>query len=146
MHAVRPRYVASMSKTLQVLKMCSSHGISDWSPLRTRSAATRTTRSFWYMCREWPPAKSVTACCMTRMDDGIRAFKVKLAAVSRSFDGAVKLKAICVIGGPDGTSPSKLKVYINRDDLDFSLAESLPAVQEWDLQSQQQGLLDYPTM
>jgi len=63
-----------------------------------------------------------------------------------SFDGAVKLKAICVIGGPDGTSPSKLKVYINRDDLDFSLAESLPAVQEWDLQSQQQGLLDYPTM
>jgi hypothetical protein len=26
------------------------------------------------------------------------------------FDGAVKLKAISIIGGPDGTAPAKLKV------------------------------------
>ena len=37
--------------------------------------------------------------------------------------------------------------FINRDDIDFSTAESLPAVQEWDLQEEDpQGLLEYPTM
>ncbi|KAG1670383.1 hypothetical protein FOA52_000143 [Chlamydomonas sp. UWO 241] len=62
------------------------------------------------------------------------------------FDGAVKLKAICVVGGPAGSSPAKLKVFINRDDLDFSAVESLPAVQEWDLQAERQTVLEYATI
>lgn len=61
------------------------------------------------------------------------------------FDGAVKLKAICIIGGQNGTAPSKLRVYINRDDLDFSTVSSLPPVQEWDLQDNTAGVIEYPT-
>jgi PITH domain len=57
----------------------------------------------------------------------------------------VKLKAICIVGGQNGTAPSKLRVYINRDDLDFSAVSSMPAVQEWDLQDNSAGLLEYPT-
>eukprot|EP00877_Chromochloris_zofingiensis_P004677 jgi/Chrzof1/1420/Cz10g07110.t1 len=62
------------------------------------------------------------------------------------FDGAVKLKAICVIGGPDRKAPAKLRVFINRDDLDFATVHGMAAVQEWDLQeNNSQGLLEYPT-
>ncbi|KAL6753494.1 DUF1000-domain-containing protein [Haematococcus lacustris] len=62
------------------------------------------------------------------------------------FDGAVKLRAICVIGGGAGSSPSQLKVYTNRDDLDFEAVGALPAVQEWDLQAENPGgVLEYPT-
>eukprot|EP01026_Neomeris_dumetosa_P041413 TRINITY_DN3431_c0_g1_i6.p2 TRINITY_DN3431_c0_g1~~TRINITY_DN3431_c0_g1_i6.p2 ORF type:complete len:118 (-),score=7.06 TRINITY_DN3431_c0_g1_i6:52-405(-) len=32
------------------------------------------------------------------------------------FDGSVKLKAICIVGGEDGSHPSHMKVYINRED------------------------------
>lgn len=60
------------------------------------------------------------------------------------FDGAVKLTGITVIGGPDGASPSKLKVYINRDDLDFATVADLPAVQEWELLENYSGQIEYP--
>lgn len=36
--------------------------------------------------------------------------------------------------------------YINRDNLDFSIVSTLPPVQEWDLQFDQSGVLEYPTM
>mmetsp|Transcript_8931 Transcript_8931/g.19060 ORF Transcript_8931/g.19060 Transcript_8931/m.19060 type:complete len:208 (-) Transcript_8931:806-1429(-) len=61
------------------------------------------------------------------------------------FDGAVKLKAISVIGGTGGTAPAKLRVYTNRSDLDFSSVSSVPAVQEWDLQEDVGGMMEYPT-
>lgn len=62
------------------------------------------------------------------------------------FDGAVKLKAISIIGGSRGTAPAKLKVFVNRDDIDFAAAEHMPPTQEWDLQEEDpQGLLEYPT-
>lgn len=61
------------------------------------------------------------------------------------FDGAVKLTGITVVGGPDGASPSKLKVFINRDDLDFSTVADLPAVQEWELLENAGGQIEYPT-
>lgn len=60
------------------------------------------------------------------------------------FDGSVKLKAIQIIGGANGTSPGSLKLYTNRDDLDLSSVQSMPAVQEWELQDDQQGLIEYP--
>lgn len=62
------------------------------------------------------------------------------------FDGAVKLTGITVVGGPDGTAPAKLKVYTNRDDLDFSTVADLPAVQEWELLENGAGLIEYPTL
>lgn len=61
------------------------------------------------------------------------------------FTGAVKLQAITVIGGPDGASPAKLKVFVNRDDLDFSTAGQLAPVQEWDLVENLAGTMEYPT-
>jgi hypothetical protein len=61
------------------------------------------------------------------------------------FSGSVKLTGITVVGGPDGASPAKLKVFINRDDLDFSAAADLPAVQEWDLLENYGGQIEYPT-
>ena len=61
------------------------------------------------------------------------------------FDGAVKLRGITVIGGPDGAAPAKLKVWINREDLDFGTVADLPAAQEWDLVDNPRGLVEYPT-
>eukprot|EP00983_Pelagomonas_calceolata_P116769 1160347-Pelagomonas_calceolata.AAC.1 len=63
------------------------------------------------------------------------------------FDGAVKLKAISVIGGGDPSkSPSKMKVWVNREDVDFAAAERMPPVQEWELQPENVGgVLEYPT-
>ncbi|GBF98342.1 hypothetical protein Rsub_11236 [Raphidocelis subcapitata] len=62
------------------------------------------------------------------------------------FDGAVKLKAVCVIGGPDGRAPSKMRLFINRDDLDFAAVGSMAAVQEFDLQEANPGgTVEYPT-
>ncbi|GAX83831.1 hypothetical protein CEUSTIGMA_g11255.t1 [Chlamydomonas eustigma] len=63
------------------------------------------------------------------------------------FDGAVKLKAIAVVGGLEGSAPAHLKVFINRDDVDFSLAETATPVQEWALQEDtRRVVLEYPTL
>jgi hypothetical protein len=62
------------------------------------------------------------------------------------FDGQVKLTAICVIGGPEGRAPTKLRVFVNRDDLDFAAVQGMAPTQEWDLQEDNnRGLLEYPT-
>ncbi|KFM26470.1 PITH domain-containing protein 1 [Auxenochlorella protothecoides] len=65
------------------------------------------------------------------------------------FDGAVSLKAICVIGAPDGRGPAKLRVnrrvYVNREDLDFGMVADLQPIQEWDLVDNTAGVVDYPT-
>jgi PITH domain len=49
------------------------------------------------------------------------------------------------VGGADGTSPSALRAYINRDDLDFSAVEDAPPVQEWELVENLRGDIEYPT-
>lgn len=48
------------------------------------------------------------------------------------------------MGGSDGTAPASLKVYINRDDLDFGMVATLPPTQTWDLQENGSGELEYP--
>jgi len=60
------------------------------------------------------------------------------------FAGSVNIKAISVIGGMDGTSPSKMRAFINRD-LDFESVQDISAIQEWDLQEDFGGILEYPT-
>ncbi|MBA0694046.1 hypothetical protein Goari_004379, partial [Gossypium aridum] len=69
---------------------------------------------------------------------------------ARVFGGAlftsdVKIKSISVVGGADGTSPSKLRVFINREGIDFSDAQSMQPVQEWELVENLQGVLEYQT-
>lgn len=54
-------------------------------------------------------------------------------------------QAICIIGGGDGTAPSELRVFTNRDDLDFAAVAELTPVQRWDLQENSNGQLEYPT-
>ncbi|KAI4380137.1 hypothetical protein MLD38_006360 [Melastoma candidum] len=61
------------------------------------------------------------------------------------FTSDVKIRSICIVGGADGTSPSKMRVFINRDGIDFSDAQSMQAVQEWDLVENTQGILEYQT-
>jgi hypothetical protein len=88
------------------------------------------------------------------------------------FDGAAKIKAICIIGGEggggagagggggggggagggsgarnDNTAPATLRAFVNRDDLDFAAVRDLPPTQEWDLQpdGNARGLIEYPT-
>ena len=49
------------------------------------------------------------------------------------FTGDVKLKSITLAVPADDSHPTKLKVFTNREGIDFDLAESLRPVQEWDL-------------
>eukprot|EP01103_Thecamoeba_quadrilineata_P012795 TRINITY_DN3390_c0_g1_i1.p1 TRINITY_DN3390_c0_g1~~TRINITY_DN3390_c0_g1_i1.p1 ORF type:complete len:204 (+),score=39.70 TRINITY_DN3390_c0_g1_i1:48-659(+) len=61
------------------------------------------------------------------------------------FTGVVKLKGITLIGGEEGSSPSKLKVWVNREDIDFSLADTVKPIQEWDLVEDPTGEVTYQT-
>ncbi|KNA21154.1 hypothetical protein SOVF_045960 [Spinacia oleracea] len=61
------------------------------------------------------------------------------------FTSDVKIKGISIVGGADGTSPSKMRAFINREGIDFSDAQSMQAVQEWDLAENLQGALEYQT-
>ncbi|KAJ4951278.1 hypothetical protein NE237_028110 [Protea cynaroides] len=59
------------------------------------------------------------------------------------FTSDVKIKSISVVGGADEMSPSKM--FINRDGIDFSNAQGMQPVQEWDLVENLQGVLEYQT-
>ncbi|KAH8482447.1 hypothetical protein H0E87_029766 [Populus deltoides] len=61
------------------------------------------------------------------------------------FTSDVKIKSISIVGGADGTSPSKMRAFINRDGIDFSDAQSMQAVQEWDLVENLNGVLEFQT-
>ena len=56
-----------------------------------------------------------------------------------------KLRFSFCIGGTDGTAPSEMKAYINREDLDFDTVAQLPALQKWTLQENLRGEIEYPT-
>lgn len=59
--------------------------------------------------------------------------------------GSGHSQAICVIGGSDGSAPSELRAYVNRDGLDFAAVNELAPVQKWDLQESGGAQLEYPT-
>ncbi|RXH72938.1 hypothetical protein DVH24_012622 [Malus domestica] len=61
------------------------------------------------------------------------------------FTSDVKIKSISVVGGVDGTSPSKMRAFINKEGIDFSDAQGMQAIQEWDLVENFQGTLEYQT-
>jgi hypothetical protein len=61
------------------------------------------------------------------------------------FTTDVKIKSISIIGGVDGSSPSKMRAFLNRDDIDFSQANDLTPIQEWELAENIRGELEYPT-
>lgn len=51
----------------------------------------------------------------------------------RSFTGQVKLHSILIRTSNSSSAPQTLKVFINRDDLDFPAASDLSATQEFEL-------------
>ncbi|CAJ1962089.1 unnamed protein product [Sphenostylis stenocarpa] len=61
------------------------------------------------------------------------------------FTSDVKIKSISIVGGSFGTSPSKMRVFVNREGIDFSDAQSMQAIQEWDLVENMRGVLEYQT-
>ncbi|KAL2913984.1 hypothetical protein HK105_206422 [Polyrhizophydium stewartii] len=63
------------------------------------------------------------------------------------FTGSVKLKSIAVLGFNDLSAPSKMKAFINREDIDFDSVESTGCQQEWELvESTPRGVIpEYPT-
>ncbi|XP_050126518.1 uncharacterized protein LOC126603640 isoform X2 [Malus sylvestris] len=68
-----------------------------------------------------------------------------LVCISFEFTSDVKIKSISVVGGVDGTSPSKMRAFINKEGIDFSDAQGMQAIQEWDLVENFQGTLEYQT-
>ncbi|KAG0494217.1 hypothetical protein HPP92_005211 [Vanilla planifolia] len=61
------------------------------------------------------------------------------------FTSDVKIKSISIIGGAGGTSPSKMRAFINRDGIDFSDAHNMQPIQDWELVENLQGMLEYQT-
>jgi len=39
------------------------------------------------------------------------------------FNGEIKVKAICVIGGEEGSAPAKMKIYKNVEAVDINILE-----------------------
>ena len=60
------------------------------------------------------------------------------------FNSEVKVKSICVAGGTDGEAPSKMKVYKNEENVDFSIIQDKKPVQIIDLAENSLGEIDYP--
>lgn len=59
------------------------------------------------------------------------------------FTGNVKLKGIIIVGGPDSTHPSTVKLFKNRPGMIFDEAASVPD-QEIELVRDQYGVHEYP--
>ncbi|CAO3660324.1 unnamed protein product [Rhizopus stolonifer] len=59
------------------------------------------------------------------------------------FTGNVKLRSICIRTDCTESAPSKLKVFINREDVDFDVAESYSPVQEFELVQASNDVVEY---
>ena len=91
------------------------------------------------VCRPWETRLEEIPCPLESEEDDPELL------VHVEFTGAVKLKAVTVIGlGEDCSAPSHLRAFTNRDDLDFAAMETMQPVQEWDLLDNHQGLIEYP--
>lgn len=60
------------------------------------------------------------------------------------FKGEMRIKSICVVGGFEGSSPSKLKLYKNENNVDISIIEEKKPIQTIDLAENTEGSVEYP--
>eukprot|EP00294_Goniomonas_avonlea_P009671 CAMPEP_0114541650 /NCGR_PEP_ID=MMETSP0114-20121206/1416_1 /TAXON_ID=31324 /ORGANISM="Goniomonas sp, Strain m" /LENGTH=210 /DNA_ID=CAMNT_0001725897 /DNA_START=8 /DNA_END=640 /DNA_ORIENTATION=+ len=60
------------------------------------------------------------------------------------FTGLMRLKSIVIVGGPGDECPSSVKLFANREDIDFDTAEDLPPLQTIELAPQQTVEMEYP--
>ncbi|CAM9308539.1 unnamed protein product [Choristocarpus tenellus] len=56
------------------------------------------------------------------------------------FTQVVKIRAISVLSGTGGAAPAHMKVYVNRDDIDFGLAQDLPPIQTLEMVEESGGV------
>jgi len=56
-----------------------------------------------------------------------------------------QLSGIVVSGDAGGSSPTRVRLFINRDDIDFALASELPPVQEFSLMEDLTASVEYQT-
>ena len=59
------------------------------------------------------------------------------------FNGEIKIKAVIVIGGDEGSAPSKLKLYTNVEAVDINILEDKKPIQTIDLNENLSGDIDY---
>ncbi|KAF2077700.1 hypothetical protein CYY_001017 [Polysphondylium violaceum] len=59
------------------------------------------------------------------------------------FNAVAQLKSLIIIGGADNSAPSKMKAYVNKDNIDFGNVESITPTQEWILHTDLEGTISY---
>ena len=64
--------------------------------------------------------------------------------ISIPFTSSVRVKSISVLGATEGTTPRDLHIYVNRDDIDFAMADETPAAQTLALSVDPGAALFYP--
>lgn len=60
------------------------------------------------------------------------------------FKGEVRVKSICIIGGVDGTHPSKVYLYKNEHNPDINVLEERKPLQVLDVAENFDGDLEMP--
>eukprot|EP00899_Mesostigma_viride_P015638 jgi/Mesvir1/24075/Mv10797-RA.1 len=88
--------------------------------------------------KSWSERLDFSTCLMSNDDDPELLLFVP-------FSSDVKIKGLSVVGGGGGSAPSKVRIFINREDLDLSSAGDTAPVQEIELAEDSQGQLEYPT-
>ncbi|KAI9597724.1 galactose-binding domain-like protein [Syncephalis fuscata] len=61
------------------------------------------------------------------------------------FTGMVKLKSILIKTGRGDVAPSRLSVFVNRDDVDFDTVNDVEATQTWELANNADDVCEYHT-
>jgi len=59
------------------------------------------------------------------------------------FNGEIKVKSICVIGGENGSAPSKMKLYKDVEAVDISILEDKKPLQVIDMNENLSGEVEY---
>jgi hypothetical protein len=60
------------------------------------------------------------------------------------FTQQVMLKSFCVVAGSEATAPTRVKIFVNRNDVDFSSAADMDPAQAFDLAYDPLGEVEYP--
>eukprot|EP00455_Lapot_gusevi_P036335 TRINITY_DN4039_c0_g1_i3.p1 TRINITY_DN4039_c0_g1~~TRINITY_DN4039_c0_g1_i3.p1 ORF type:complete len:143 (-),score=11.90 TRINITY_DN4039_c0_g1_i3:88-516(-) len=61
------------------------------------------------------------------------------------FVCTVTLKSFMIIGNSASSAPTKVRIWANREDVDFSNCNEIPVTQEFELSFDGDGVIDYPT-
>lgn len=60
------------------------------------------------------------------------------------FTESVTIKSICISGAPEGLHPRNVKLFVNRNDIDFTTCNDVCPAQTIELSQDYQAEIDYP--